>query len=170
MAFYPARCSVSYTPSDGTDEAVLCRAGEDMFFALPEFAWDLPTDQRAFCASVWGEAVPIGNARAQLTLSILYEAPTLAQVLLYMRDREYLLAQHRAGTLTIDEAYDLNVPALRTTWKAVVTGINPQPLLTMDDALGNPDHPAGSLRGMANARLQLQFTLTEPQTSRVFPL
>ncbi len=168
MPFYPARCSVTYTPADQSESVALCRAGQDMFAELPAFEWDLPTDSRDFCVSDWGEEVPIGNARAGLTLSLLYEAPTMAQALLFMREREFFLAQHRAGSLTIDEAYDRSVPALRTTWRAVVTGLEPEPLLAMDDALGNPDHAVTSLRGKANARLTVSFTLTEPQTSRVF--
>ncbi len=167
MSFFIARLSVTYTPADGSTPICLVRAGQDILTEQPVHEWDLPTDSRDFCAGVWGEDVPTGNARAHLSLSILYEAPTIAQALLYMRDREFLLATHRSGTLTIEEAYQAGIPAITTTWRAVVTDLSPASLLAPDDAVSDPDAPSESLRGKANARLQVGFTLTQPEISRI---
>ena len=170
MTFYAARCSVSYTPSGATEGVMLCRAGQDVFFALPEYEWELQTDSRDFCAAAWGQDVPIGNARARLTLSLIYEAPTLGQALIAMREREFLLAGRREGTLLVEEGYHQGVPVLRTAWHAVVTDLSPRSQLMAEDAISNPDHAVESLRGLANARLAVTFTLTHPEPSHPFTL
>lgn len=167
MSFYIARISAFFSPADGASPICLVRAGHDILTEQPVHEWDLPTDSRDFCASAWGEDVPTGNARARLTLSILYEAPSEAQAILYMRDREFILAAHRSGSLTLDEAYQSGVPTLRTTWRAVVTQLDPSPLLDPQDAVSDPDHPDASLRGAANALLKVTFSLTNPITSRL---
>lgn len=164
MSFYIARISAFFSPADGASPICLVRAGHDILTEQPVHEWDLPTDTREFCVADWAEDVPTGNARASLTLAVLYEAPTMAQALLCARAREFALAERRSGSLLLEEGYDRGAPTLRTRWHAVVTALEPESLLSEEDALCDPDHTAPSLRGPANARLTMSFTLTHPET------
>lgn len=161
--FAPARIDVSYTPTgEATRRLVVHRL--DALLEETEETNDFPVDEREFCAADWMEVLPTGNAVKTLRLIVLRQYLSEAQLVANLRAEEIYLFTHRAGDLTIKEAFHANRPTVVSTWRATLRDYRFSAYTdpTQDNAL--PFNPTlDPLKGNALGRVEYEFSLTHPQ-------
>lgn len=160
--FSLARLTAIFTPASGGDPIFLVRAGVDKLMELPTESLNLPSEEREYIDSPWGATVPSGNAKKTLTLVLLREYLTVAQLEANIRERELQLAACRHGTLELLEAYHQGVPAMRTRWQACCVALDVRKNLPQDDALGQ-SYAQPTLMGKANGELTYTWHLWQPE-------
>lgn len=161
--FSPARIEVSYTPTgEATRRLVAYRL--DALLEETEESNEFPVDEREYCSADWLEVVPLGNAVKTLRLTVLRQYLSAAQLVANLRAEEIYLFDHRAGELTLKEAYHAGRPTMVSTWQATLRAFafHPYTDSTRDNAL--PFNPSlDPLKGQALGRVEYEFSLTNPQ-------
>lgn len=158
---YVSRLTAIYEPEAGAP-VTLALYNVDALTEEPEFGWDLPIDSRNYIGTDYGEDVPTGNARYRMTLRVLREYLTVAQLEANMLTAEQSVALCRSGHLRLYRAYHEGVPTHRQRWRAVLTAVSSRLLYDETEAWGEA-YSQDTLRGMANGEVQYEFTLTEPE-------
>lgn len=160
--FHLARLTAVFNPASGEEAITLVRAGVDKLMEMPTESLTLPSEERAYVSSPWGATVPTGNAKKTLTLVLLCEYLTVAQLEANIRARELQLAACRHGTLELHEAYHQGVPAMRTRWQACCVAMDVRKILPQDDALGRR-YAQPTLMGKANGEITYTWHLWKPE-------
>ena len=128
--FYMARLDARYCYTDAEDNSQDCQLVRPHWLLLspPERRWEHQTAQHNLIARDYGQDVPTGNARLNLTLTPTLRAPTTAQLERRLRLLELTLNLHRSGTLQLREAWEGDAPLLTTRWRCVVSRCDVRPL------------------------------------------
>lgn len=127
---YVARFDARYLYNDADEQPHVCQLVRPHWLLLrpPERRWEHQTAQHNLIARDYGQDVPIGNARLNLSLSPTLRAPTRAGLELRLRQLELSVNLHRTGTLYLREAWQGDAPLLSTQWRCTVARCDVRPL------------------------------------------
>lgn len=128
--FYVARLDARFLYDDADGQTHDCQLVRPHWLLLspPERRWEHQTAQHNLIVRDYGEDVPTGNARLNLSLSPTLRAPARASLELRLRQLELALNLHRAGSLVLREAWEGDAPLLSTRWLCTVTRCDVRPL------------------------------------------
>ena len=111
---FQARFSAIYTPEGGSPLRLI-DAHRTWMTTDAEGEWDLPVDEREFCASPYKEVVPTGNAVKTFDWEWYVQSLSVAQLESNLRKLELELVAARRGELKILEAYHAHRSTCYTT-------------------------------------------------------